>query len=746
MASPATLSFFYDWPHANPEPKPEKTITYSNSADVPVELALTAALAGPDGASSPAVALSTPHVTVPAGGTATVTATFDPNAAAFGRSTGYINATASDGKVVHTTLGLYKEAEMYNVTVPGIARDGRAAAFGNVVLWRYDAGGPYGEFQQQFYAGDGAALSFRVPPGRYTLMGNIATMDSPGVYPLEMTSLGRPDLEIRKDETVLLDARPAKEITVATARESEPQGFILGWHREVDGRMFSGAYTLNEYTDRAFAVPTHRAVGGSFEFFSRWRMYAPAIRARALGGRTLDLHLEHMGGDEVPRWNDRAVLKAVSVGAGRSEDYAGKDLHGGVAVVQRTAGVAWATQLDGAVKAGARAIILVWDRPGLALAWAGSTPIPAFTIGQDEGRQLIQRSPAPLEMRGTSASPYVYDLLFPEEGAIPADLSYTVSNANTARVDTSYHGQVAGRTIGENRNGIRPYGFAPIEFLRQVPAPFERTEWLSANDTQWWQQSFAQYPFTGEMWGTPTSYQAGKHLSATWWKQVARTGSPDAPVGSNPYAWAGQPAFRLGNDMFFTIPEFNDGGDGHYGWFNPILDTSVARLYRNGTLVGEVPRLFNARATVPAESASYKLTSEVTRTAPWWTMSTAQSTAWTFASGHSPDTIYLPLLQVDFDIAVDMLNRALPGAAFPIQLSVRHQPGVANAPAIAGVKVWTSTDDGSTWTAATVSGSNGTYTTTVNQPSAGFVSLRVEAWDAAGNRIDQTVKRAYAVK
>jgi hypothetical protein len=44
------------------------------------------------------------------------------------------------------------------------------------------------------------------------------------------------------------------------------------------------------------------------------------------------------------------------------------------------------------------------------------------------------------------------------------------------------------------------------------------------------------------------------------------------------------------------------------------------------------------------------------------------STAWTFASGHSPDTTYLPLLQVDFDIAVDTLNRALPGADFPIQL------------------------------------------------------------------------------
>jgi hypothetical protein len=73
--------------------------------------------------------------------------------------------------------------------------------------------------------------------------------------------------------------------------------------------------------------------------------------------------------------------------------------------------------------------------------------------------------------------------------------------------------------------------------------------------------------------------------------------------------------------MFFTIPEFNDAGDGHYGWFNPTLDTSVARLYRNGTLVGEVPRLFNARATVPVESESCKLTSEVTRTAPWWTMS-----------------------------------------------------------------------------------------------------------------------------
>jgi hypothetical protein len=72
---------------------------------------------------------------------------------------------------------------------------------------------------------------------------------------------------------------------------------------------------------------------------------------------------------------------------------------------------------------------------------------------------------------------------------------------------------------------------------------------------------------------------------------------------------------------------------------------------------------------------------------------------------------------------------------------------VAGTPAsqITGMHVWTSTDNGRTWQAASVRVLGGTrFSFTLPHAKAGqAVSLRVRATDAARSGIDQTIIAAY---
>jgi hypothetical protein len=74
-----------------------------------------------------------------------------------------------------------------------------------------------------------------------------------------------------------------------------------------------------------------------------------------------------------------------------------------------------------------------------------------------------------------------------------------------------------------------------------------------------------------------------------------------------------------------------------------------------------------------------------------------------------------------------------------------------NGPRIAGLKLWVSTDDGAGWGQVKVkSRGDGGYEADVRYPrfsrTTGAVSLKAEAWDVAGNRVEQTLERAYFLR
>jgi hypothetical protein len=140
------------------------------------------------------------------------------------------------------------------------------------------------------------------------------------------------------------------------------------------------------------------------------------------------------------------------------------------------------------------------------------------------------------------------------------------------------------------------------------------------------------------------------------------------------------------------------------------------------------------------------LKKEVTRSEDRFKLSTRSSVAWTFRSSRTPDGVptALPLMTVRWSPALDERNAA-PGGRFEVPLTVEHQYGAAVRPVIS-VAVQASYDDGKTWVDAAVRRTGEGWTATLNQPSSGFASLRTVAIDAASNKVDQQVLRAYALR
>ncbi len=76
-----------------------------------------------------------------------------------------------------------------------------------------------------------------------------------------------------------------------------------------------------------------------------------------------------------------------------------------------------------------------------------------------------------------------------------------------------------------------------------------------------------------------------------------------------------------------------------------------------------------------------------------------------------------------------------------------HRNGVGQVQSGTTLAVQASYDDGATWTPVTVATTGDHWTATLTHPAGGgFVSLKATAGDAAGNSVDQTILRAYALK
>jgi subtilisin family serine protease len=338
-----------------------------------------------------------------------------------------------------------------------------------------------------------------------------------------------------------------------------------------------------------------------------------------------------------------------------------------------------------------------------------------------------------------------YDLLLHEFGRIPSKLKYVVTGAELATIKTRFHSSIENQTIGVTRTGFPPGIGSAASADVPVEVPLVRTEYVSAPDIVW-ADSIIQGQFLQGSVDRPwASYLPSQSVDRTWLRQPARPRNAGSR-GENP-------STRAGNTMSIGFYEFVDAG-GNFGSLDSgfggtPIDTGSFRLYQDGALIGEEDSGFLFMSVAPGPS-TFRAEMDVTRNAPWWKLSTKTQTAWTFSSDTTATSQPLPMLMVDYDIPLNLRNQAAaPTQGRPTTIELSANQPEPDGPPITGARLWVSFDDGASWTPQVLDRlRDGTFRAELRDAdvpdTAEYASLKIDVWDAANNRVEQEITRAFA--
>ncbi|MGH9243966.1 MAG: S8 family serine peptidase, partial [Acidimicrobiales bacterium] len=736
---------YFPWPHDDAEPV-SRTVTYTNSGDASVTIDLEADVR--DKAGEPAApgmfSLSASELTIPPGDSRTLSMTVDPAGGGEGLYGGHLTATADGGTTLVTALGWNTEPRMVTLTVHGIGRDDRPArGISRVDVVDLDDSRRY----TLSLAYEEGTATFRLPVGRYSVLSYVVTYDQPQRYPVDAALLGDPEIDLDRDRTMTLDADRATEVVVDTGQKVESTSVKLGYYRQpLGGSPTLGGIAFGPFDVHLSLQPMPQVETGTFEATTTWSLIHPILEARVPGRRQVALEPHHVQLSR--RMDGRQELALVAVGDGRTEDYAEVDAAGKIALARWDWVGDSLTQMVAAAHQEGVAVLLVYaDVAGARLfGTVVGGPVATYTLTQNEGRALLgllAEGDVQLALHGTAGSPYLYDLMLPENGRVPANLRYQIRPDDVVRLDNRFHADVGapGRNWFEVRHSWRPYQGGTAAFSRPLTTPHVRREYVSVGDTVWQQQIFQQGG--SERFAEPqrVSYDRWAVIDQPWFGQVMRPSAEDTEYGAA--------AVRQGDQMVTRFPLVVDSG-GHWSWSDNVSDIATMRLYEGDQLLGQSSS-WSSRLPMRSEPAHYRLEISVERPPVWWLSPTQTLTEYEFHSA-PPDAAeaVLPLLRVDYDLGLDITNRAPARRSFTFEVGVDHPSGAAAAP-IEGLDMEVSYDDGATWqaTPAITPLGDGLYEITVRHPPSGdedrFASLRVRAWDAAGNRFSQEVIRAYGI-
>ncbi|TWD80663.1 subtilisin family serine protease [Kribbella amoyensis] len=713
-----------------------RTVTYHNTGDAPVTLTVTVDVDNLDTKQPVTDGITAPStVTIPAGGTADVPVGLDPAKLGRGLYSGWIVATGTDGVSTRTAVGALRAGPKHKVTLRAVDLDGQPTGVPVVSLY-----GDNSRSDSLAWIPDGQSFTAEVEEGNYLLH---SIVDSGGAQDEKVSLFTDPNVMVTKDTEIVIDARKAAPITIHTPKPSEQQAILSYYvHRQYpNGRRISHGVMHFSTLQQLLVTPTAKVRDGSFEFSSRWQLVAPLVQASVQGvSGPLDINLLHQS----PSYEGKRRFSLVAA----TPDL--KNVKGAVAVIDSSED-GWGNgsekqQIAAAAQAGAAAVILV--RPADWSAWTvwrpvgDREPIPAMVTTAKDGTKLVTRARAgraTIDLTLTTSSPYLYDVQQVSAGQIPTKIDYTVSPSNSARVTTSYRDNGGFPWAKEQRFGWRPWQeYAWNDSQRFVETPKVREEWVTAGDSLWQHRVHHLYtwdtmnPLNGGLTTLPRSYAKGTS-SESWFEPVVR-----------PAAAPGIVSTRTGDRLSLRIPAFVDAA-GHYTVGETTKASAV--LKQNGAVVAELPDAWEDVVTSSGDAAyRLELNTERIDTTGEWNWATKTQTAWDFRSKKVAEdqAVALPLLQVDYDVPVDLNGKALGLVPHVLGLKVRQQAG-APAPRSTSLRTEVSFDEGTTWRKVATVGAYGQYVAMI-PAGKGTVSLRVVAGDNAGNKVTQTVIRAYGLK
>jgi subtilisin family serine protease len=729
-----SVSTLLSWP--NQGATKTQTVSWHNTGTAPVTLALAAALTRRDGQPAPAglVALSASSVTVPAGGDATATVTVTAQDGAAGQYSGILTANGADVGT-RTTLSVNQEGPRFDLTVNLVDRDGHPATSASSIAVLFDLD----HTDNVSLAPSGKAV--RLPAGRYAIQSIIETPRA-GQNPTQ-SFIVHPELHLGRDVVQTLDARVGRPVS-STPEDPAAQGGALSMtmlSAVADCACRSGFVVgADPRFDALYAATVPGTSSPSFTFTVTRDATERPLELRA---QTAEPFAVEANWTYAPA-TGAGTLPAVYAGSATPEDLAKVDVRGKLVVFD--ASVFSSTEeiferVADIKAAGGKLAMIVLAFPAAAVMSTRESaptqpPLPimhVFGVTGDRFLAAVKAGPVPVSYIGRRFE-HRYELAHTVSGKIDTDQVYHSKTRDLVAVRTGYYDNAAG--VRHLVMAFAGADFAGSQTFMDVQPRREAIEYFTPGD-------WALIEWTGELGGAEQqlTLRRGQPYHVAWNKAVA---GPSLRFGALPFEPSTPWAVRANNTMNVTLPMFSDSaGRPRVSIVIREEPTGSISLYRNGSLVGTEASPTFAAFAVPGEAARYRLVAEANLTASWWPLSTKVAATWGFRSGAADNGTALPLLTVRFDPAVDLRNRAPGGKPFTFPAYVARQG--SDAPPTATLTVDVSYDDGKTWRHAAVTPAGDHFTVGVNHPAGGYASLRAKATDRAGNTVEQTVIRAYAI-
>jgi hypothetical protein len=369
-----------------------------------------------------------------------------------------------------------------------------------------------------------------------------------------------------------------------------------------------------------------------------------------------------------------------------------------------------------------------------------------------------------------------YNLVFAGTGGVIGSQRYVVTPANTATISSGYF-QDGGSIGGWEPLGI--FGFQAVGLISSDIFPFGLPQSLDQNFSAgpslvWINEYFQLFSsLSGGQTDSARTFSPGQTATQNWNAYPLHPG-PDVNLlgAANPFPSLPS-ASRAGNTLTLVVTPFSDNTLGHTGsGFSPGIFGSVGSfsgsylLRENGkkiaggnaaALADGSPSLF-LQANLGSKPGVIRFVLTATRTGRLYHLSTTSRTVWTWHTARKPGAS-LPAgwicingtqrcaVQPMMTLLYDVSGMAVDGVAPPGQQQLQLTVGrLQHAPAsrITGATVAMSVNGGTTWQPATVTAAGGgLFNVTFTAPPGAFVSLRVNATDAAGDQINETITRGY---
>jgi subtilisin family serine protease len=694
-----------------------RDIAYTNTGATPVELDLT--LDGPA-----LLTLSAKHLTVPAGGTATVTVAAElSNATGKGRYTGTVVATgAGGGRLADTVVGVSTEDQPRHLVIKPTGRGGEPMP-GEIMMLR--DGDPAGAYYY-FLTDDGHPIDVLVPQGRYSIWMWGDVQGSHGPNSRGVALVAAPTVVVGKDTTVELTAAATREIQAITPKLTANAEVRLDYHRELGTASATDAYIVDRYYDSIWVTPGLTAREGEMSVTARWRRIQPAL---SLGPAYDDLIV--LPGSALPAEGTRQI-PAVFAGTGTAAELAAAGVKDKIAVVRRHD---LDEQVEAAGQAGAALLLIVTDGTGRYFDATSRTPLTVVSLTKDGGDRLITqlgRGRVNLTVTAHPTTDYLYDLVRYWPGAVPKSVAYRPAERDLARIDVDFQ-SAPGRELSERRYDTNPDLPVKVGSVSTIKVDRFRTDWVTADDDIRWSAELTDLR-TVQRSGSRT-YRPGSRTGEKWLAAIVRPRIND--FGTLPY--------RDGDRIVAEVPGWGDSGADHAGDAVPEGSTGQTVTLSQGRTVLEQNGWgwIDANTGLSPRRLPYRIVTTTEGDPAVEPYSIKTRTTWDFVS--DARTKRLPLIQLDYRVDTDPADRASRSAA--ITLVPSHLAGAPSTRSITSAELDISYDDGATWVSRRLTRTADGWTTDLRAPrSAQHVTLRASAKDTAGNSVEQTITRAFGLK